>query len=122
MDVEVLAELQKTLLGEVGVVLDLEGGRKDTSVALEVENDGSRELRHLRTEPPSLGSDGRTIELPADIERLANELQVPISALIRGWVLAGLADERGTSLRGAIERLAEDADRLRRLAAKDDVA
>lgn len=40
-------------------------------VAIEVDNDGGHELRHLRTEPPSLGSDGRTVELPADIERLA---------------------------------------------------
>lgn len=68
----------------------------------------------------------QSVRLPeadyADIERLANELDVPISALIRGWILAGLADDRGTSLRSAIERLAKDADRLRRLAAKGDVA
>lgn len=57
-----------------------------------------------------------------DIERLAAELDVPVSALIRGWILAGLAAERGTSLRTAIERLAADADRLRRLMAKSDVA
>lgn len=68
----------------------------------------------------------QSVRLPeaefADIERLATELDVPVSALIRGWVLAGLADERGTSLRNAIERLAGDADRLRRLAARSDVA
>ncbi|WP_147916061.1 hypothetical protein [Ruania zhangjianzhongii] len=56
------------------------------------------------------------------IERLAAELGVPVSALIRGWILAGLAEERGTSLRTAIDRLAADADRLRRLVAKGDVA
>jgi hypothetical protein len=68
----------------------------------------------------------QSVRLPeaefADIERLAAEFEVPVSALIRGWVLAGLADERGTSLRSAIDRLAGDADRLRRLAAKGDVA
>lgn len=68
----------------------------------------------------------QSVRLPeaefADIERLAVELDVPVGALIRGWVLAGLADERTTSLRGAIERLAGDADRLRRLAAKEDLA
>jgi hypothetical protein len=38
-------------------------------------------------------------------------------------VLAGLAAERGTSLRDAIEHLAEQAQRLRRLAAAvNDVA
>jgi hypothetical protein len=68
----------------------------------------------------------QSVRLPevefADIERLAGELDVPVSALIRGWVLAGLADERSTSLRSAIDRLAGDADRLRRLAAKSAVA
>lgn len=67
----------------------------------------------------------QSVRLPqaeyADIERLAAELGVPVSALIRGWVLAGLAAERSTSLRGAIDRLAGDADRLRRLAAKSNV-
>lgn len=68
----------------------------------------------------------QSVRLPeaefADIERLAAELDVPVSALIRGWILTGLAEERGTSLRSAIERLAGDTDRLRRLAAKSDVA
>lgn len=68
----------------------------------------------------------QSVRLPeaqfAQIERLAAELDVPVSALIRGWVLEGLAAERTTSLRSAIERLAADADRLRRLAAKGDVA
>ena len=66
----------------------------------------------------------QSVRLPeaefAEIERLAGELDVPVSALIRGWVLTGLANEGGTSLRSAIDRLAGDADRLRRLAAKSD--
>jgi hypothetical protein len=40
-----------------------------------------------------------------------------IFALIRGWVLQGLASEQGMSLQDRIDRLAADADRLRRLAA-----
>jgi hypothetical protein len=44
----------------------------------------------------------------------------PVSALIRGWVLQGLASEQGMSLRDGIERLAADADRLRRLAAASE--
>lgn len=68
----------------------------------------------------------QSVRLPeaefADIERLAAQLDVPVSALIRGWILAGLADERSTSLRSAIDRLAGDAERLRRLAAKSAVA
>jgi len=41
---------------------------------------------------------------------------VPVSALIRGWVLTALAAERGTSLRDAIDHLAREAERPRRLA------
>ncbi|MGD0606045.1 MAG: hypothetical protein ABSA53_20965 [Streptosporangiaceae bacterium] len=68
----------------------------------------------------------QSVRLPAEefagIERIAAESGVPVGALIRGWVLAGLASERSTSLRGAIEHLAAEAERLRRLAAVSDVA
>jgi hypothetical protein len=68
----------------------------------------------------------QSVRLPAaqfaEIEQIAAEAGVPVGALIRGWVLAGLAAERGTSLRDAIEHLAADAERLRRLAAVSDVA
>lgn len=68
----------------------------------------------------------QSVRLPAEdfaeIERIAAQAKVPVGALIRGWVLAGLAAERGTSLRDAIEHLAEEAQRLRRLAAVSDVA
>ncbi|GAA4470781.1 hypothetical protein GCM10023094_00340 [Rhodococcus olei] len=58
----------------------------------------------------------------AAIERLADDADVPVSALIRGWILAGLTTERGTSLRDAIDHLAGEAERLRRLAARIDDA
>jgi hypothetical protein len=68
----------------------------------------------------------QSVRLPAEefaeIERIAAESGVPVGALIRGWVLAGLASERSTSLRSAIEHLAAEAERLRRLAAVSDVA
>ena len=68
----------------------------------------------------------QSVRLPAEqfaeIELIAAEAGVPVGALIRGWVLAGLAAERGTSLRDAIEHLAADAERLRRLAAVSNVA
>lgn len=56
-------------------------------------------------------------EAMADIERIAATSQVPVSALIRGWILAGLAAEQPASLRTAIDQIAADAERLRRLAA-----
>jgi hypothetical protein len=68
----------------------------------------------------------QSVRLPAEefaeIERIAVQAEVPVGALIRGWVVAGLAAERGTSLRDAIEHLAEEAQWLRRLAAVSDVA
>ncbi|MGH3811860.1 MAG: ribbon-helix-helix protein, CopG family [Pseudonocardiaceae bacterium] len=68
----------------------------------------------------------QSVRLPAEafatIEEIAARAGVPVSALIRGWVLQGLATEEGTSLREGIERLAADADRLRRLAAASEVA
>jgi hypothetical protein len=81
--------------------------------------EGARGERHGRSVVQS-------VRLPAEefteIERIAAQAGVPVGALIRGWVLAGLAAERGTSLRDAIEHLAEEAQRLRRLAAVSEVA
>lgn len=81
--------------------------------------EGARGERHARSVVQS-------VRLPAEefaeIERIAAQAGVPVGALIRGWVLAGLAAERGTSLRDAIEHLAEEAQRLRRLAAVSEVA
>jgi hypothetical protein len=68
----------------------------------------------------------QSVRLPAEvfvaIEEIAARAGVPVSALIRGWILQGLATEEGMSLREGIERLAADADRLRRLAAASEVA
>lgn len=68
----------------------------------------------------------QSVRLPAEafaeIEEVAARAGVPVGALIRGWVLQGLASEHGMSLRDRIERLAADADRLRRLAAASEVA
>lgn len=67
----------------------------------------------------------RSVRLPEsefqEIEQLATEIDVPISALIRGWVLQGLAEECGISLRSAIERVVSEADRLRRIANKHNL-
>ncbi|MDQ3899950.1 MAG: hypothetical protein M3319_05695 [Actinomycetota bacterium] len=68
----------------------------------------------------------QSVRLPAEafaaIEEVAERAGVPVSALIRGWVQQGLASEQGMSLRDRIDRLAADADRLRRLAAAREVA
>ena len=51
----------------------------------------------------------------AAIERVADELGVPVSALVRGWILDGLAEQRGTSVPDAVDRLAAEVERLRNI-------
>jgi hypothetical protein len=50
-----------------------------------------------------------------EIERLAKELDLPASALVRGFVLEGLAAQRRDSVSALIDRLGADLARLRRL-------
>ncbi len=53
----------------------------------------------------------------AAIEDLAAQLDVPMSALLRGWIIAALAGQREESLSSAIDRIAADVQRLRELTA-----
>jgi hypothetical protein len=50
-----------------------------------------------------------------EITRIAEELGVPASALVRGWVTEGLAKHHGASLPDTVERLAAEVERLRAL-------
>lgn len=65
----------------------------------------------------------QSVRLPEDefteITAIADRANVPVSALIRGWVLRALADERNTSLRDAVDRLVADANRVRRMAERE---
>jgi hypothetical protein len=62
----------------------------------------------------------QSVRLPADafaeIEAIAKVHDIPVGALIRGWVLGAIAAERDLTLADAVDRLAADVDRLRRLA------
>jgi hypothetical protein len=51
------------------------------------------------------------------IEAQAIELDVPVSALVRGWVLAGLNVRKVESLTTALDRITADVQRLRELVA-----
>lgn len=53
----------------------------------------------------------------AEVEALANRLDVPVSALVRGWILAGLAAKKEESVVAALDRLSADVQRLRELVA-----
>jgi hypothetical protein len=58
-----------------------------------------------------------SLRIPKDamaaIDRLATERGVPVSALVRGWILQALAEEGSDSVPEAVERLAVEVDRLR---------
>lgn len=58
-----------------------------------------------------------SLEHLAAIEALAGQLDVPVSALVRGWVLAGLNARKDETVQSAIERLSADVQRLRELVA-----
>ena len=51
----------------------------------------------------------------AAIEDLAGQLDVPMSALLRGWMLAGLNARKDETVQTAIDRIAVDVQRLREL-------
>jgi len=53
----------------------------------------------------------------AAIEALAGQLDVPVSALLRGWILAGLNARQDETVQTAIERLSADVQRLREIVA-----
>ncbi len=53
----------------------------------------------------------------AAIEALAAQLEVPVAALVRGWILAGLNARQNETVQSAIERLSSDVQRLRELVA-----
>jgi predicted DNA-binding protein len=52
-----------------------------------------------------------------ELEELAEQSGVPVSALIRGWIIAGLNARQDESVQNAIERLSADLQRLRELVA-----
>lgn len=53
----------------------------------------------------------------AAVEVLAAQLDVPMSTLLRGWILSALAAQREETVAAAIDRIAADVQRLRELVA-----
>lgn len=53
----------------------------------------------------------------AKVEALASRLDVPVAALVRGWILAGLAAKQEESVEAALDRLSADIQRLREIVA-----
>ncbi|TDD64506.1 ribbon-helix-helix protein, CopG family [Jiangella aurantiaca] len=78
------------------------------------------------TRPNLAGSVVQSVRLPAaeyaQVEQLARDADVPVSAMIRGLVLSGLAARKNATLKDAINRLIADADDLRRFIDHDGAA
>jgi len=53
----------------------------------------------------------------AEIEELAQRLDIPASTLLRGWIQQGLAAHHDTTVTGALDQLAADLQRLRQIVA-----
>jgi hypothetical protein len=54
-----------------------------------------------------------------DLRGIADEADIPASALVRDWVVEGLAAERGTAtLDSLVDTLARDVEKLRRSVAR----
>lgn len=98
---------------------------EDRIKAAQAESEGTRDEPYPPDAPEGerpghTRSVVQSVRLPADamaeIEAIANRHDVPVGALIRGWVLAALAVERDDSLTDAVDQLVSDAERVRRLA------
>ncbi len=64
-----------------------------------------------------------TPEQTEAIQRIAEEAGIPASALVRDWVVEGLAAERATAtLDSLVDTLSRDVDKLRRTVARRKVS
>lgn len=64
-----------------------------------------------------------TPEQTDEIQRIAKEAGIPASALVRDWVVEGLAAERGTAtLDSLVDTLSRDVDKLRRSVARREAS
>lgn len=78
------------------------------------------ELRAARpTQPNRAKSQMLSLRVPDEtmraIEKLAAERGLPISAMVRGWILQGLASDSDASVPDTVRRLAAEVDRLKEL-------
>lgn len=64
-----------------------------------------------------------TPEQTEEIQQIADEAGIPASALVRDWVVEGLAAERGTAtLDSLVDALSRDVDRIRRSVVRRDAS
>ena len=64
-----------------------------------------------------------TPEQTDEIQRIADEADIPASALVRDWVVEGLAAERGAAtLDSLVDTLSRDVDKLRRSVARREAS
>lgn len=90
---------------------------KEAEIAPELALEQLREARPTR--PNKLKSEMLSLRVPEEtmraIEELAAQRDLPVSAMVRGWILQGLAAESGASVPDTVRRLAAEVERLRTL-------
>ena len=92
-------------------------------IADEAESMAELSLEELRaakpTRPNHAKSQMLSLRVPdetmREIEKLAKDRDLPLSALVRGWILRGLATESDDSVPDTVRRLAAEVDRLKEL-------
>lgn len=97
-------ELQKLLVDERNHS-EMTRGDDLGSATGKRRNQGKSQVFSIRLDP----DDVRTIE------QIARKIDVPVSALVRGWVPRGMAEHHNGSLLSMVERLRIDIDRVREL-------
>lgn len=92
-------------------------------IADEAETAPELTLEQLRDAKPTRPNRGKSamlsVRVPADamseIEKMAANRDLPVSALVRGWILRGLATDSGDSVPETVNRLVVEVERLRTL-------
>ncbi|MGH3320099.1 MAG: hypothetical protein ACRDN9_07945 [Streptosporangiaceae bacterium] len=74
-------------------------------------SDRAKRRRPTRTEVYSVRL---TPEEVAEIQRIADDAEIPASGLVRDWVRQGLAAERDGSVADLVEALSHSVERLKR--------
>ncbi|SEF11501.1 hypothetical protein [Jiangella alba] len=105
-------------------------GIEETIKQIQAESEATRDEPYPEgttfTQPNLAESVVQSVRLPAaefaKIEQIAREAELPVSALIRGWVLNALAARENATLKDAVNRLISDADELRRFIDSDPAA
>ena len=94
-------------VAEIAAHADRDGGLTDADLA-----------QHRATRPNRAKSQMISVRIPVEsfdeLEQLARKIDVPLSALVRGYILRGMAEQTG-SLSQSLDRVAAEVAKLQRI-------